>query len=60
MLEGNKIHHCNNFRTSDSARGSLGGINIKVNHCGIMDCHYMILHSLDFVEREIEKIKIFK
>ncbi|KAF7241370.1 Testicular spindle-associated protein SHCBP1L [Varanus komodoensis] len=29
-LEGNKIHHCNNFRTSDSSRGNLGGINIKV------------------------------
>ncbi|KAG8132819.1 hypothetical protein E2320_010638 [Naja naja] len=29
-LEDNKIHHCNNFRTSDSSRGSLGGINIKV------------------------------
>ncbi|XP_061486562.1 testicular spindle-associated protein SHCBP1L isoform X2 [Rhineura floridana] len=29
-LEGNKIHHCNNFRTSDSSRGSFGGINIKV------------------------------
>ncbi|XP_062836786.1 testicular spindle-associated protein SHCBP1L isoform X2 [Anolis carolinensis] len=30
ILEGNKIHHCNNFRTIDSSRGSLGGINIKV------------------------------
>ncbi|KAH0618287.1 hypothetical protein JD844_017340 [Phrynosoma platyrhinos] len=30
ILEGNKIHHCSNFRTSDSSRGSLGGINIKV------------------------------
>nr|XP_060630468.1 testicular spindle-associated protein SHCBP1L [Anolis sagrei ordinatus] len=30
ILEGNKIHHCNNFRTIDSSRSSLGGINIKV------------------------------
>ncbi|XP_060630468.2 testicular spindle-associated protein SHCBP1L [Anolis sagrei] len=30
VLEGNKIHHCNNLRTIDSSRGSLGGINIKV------------------------------
>uniref|UniRef100_A0A8C5SM29 Testicular spindle-associated protein SHCBP1L n=1 Tax=Laticauda laticaudata TaxID=8630 RepID=A0A8C5SM29_LATLA len=30
ILEDNKIHHCNNFRTGDSSRGSLGGINIKV------------------------------
>ncbi|KAM3840882.1 testicular spindle-associated protein SHCBP1L [Vipera latastei] len=29
-LEDSKIHHCNNFRTSDSLRGSLGGINIKI------------------------------
>ncbi|XP_028588061.2 testicular spindle-associated protein SHCBP1L isoform X2 [Podarcis muralis] len=29
-LEGNKIHHCNNFRTCDSSHGSFGGINIKV------------------------------
>nr|XP_020645418.1 testicular spindle-associated protein SHCBP1L [Pogona vitticeps] len=29
-LEGNKIHHCSNFRTSDTSQGSLGGINIKV------------------------------
>ncbi|XP_063154509.1 testicular spindle-associated protein SHCBP1L [Candoia aspera] len=29
-LEGSKIHHCNNFRTSNSSRGNLGGINIKV------------------------------
>ncbi|KAL7984790.1 hypothetical protein Chor_003360 [Crotalus horridus] len=29
-LENSKIHHCNNFRTSDSLQGSLGGINIKV------------------------------
>ncbi|XP_054836314.1 testicular spindle-associated protein SHCBP1L [Eublepharis macularius] len=29
-LEGNKIHHCSTFRTSDSSRGSFGGINIKV------------------------------
>uniref|UniRef100_A0A8D0G8X4 Testicular spindle-associated protein SHCBP1L n=1 Tax=Sphenodon punctatus TaxID=8508 RepID=A0A8D0G8X4_SPHPU len=30
VLEGNKIHHCSNFRTSDSSQGTLGGINIKV------------------------------
>ncbi|XP_077188726.1 testicular spindle-associated protein SHCBP1L [Paroedura picta] len=29
-LEGNKIHHCSNFTTSDGSRGSFGGINIKV------------------------------
>nr|XP_056700691.1 testicular spindle-associated protein SHCBP1L [Euleptes europaea] len=29
-LEGNKIHHCSNFRTSDGSRSSFGGINIKV------------------------------
>ncbi|XP_048338490.1 testicular spindle-associated protein SHCBP1L [Sphaerodactylus townsendi] len=29
-LEGNKIHQCSNFRTSDGSRGSFGGINIKV------------------------------
>ncbi|XP_065410549.1 testicular spindle-associated protein SHCBP1L isoform X3 [Chrysemys picta bellii] len=30
ILEGNKIHHCNNFKTSESSQGALGGINIKV------------------------------
>ncbi|XP_015279330.1 PREDICTED: SHC SH2 domain-binding protein 1-like protein [Gekko japonicus] len=29
-LEGNKIHHCSNFRTSNGSRGSFGGINVKV------------------------------
>ncbi|XP_042320285.1 testicular spindle-associated protein SHCBP1L-like [Sceloporus undulatus] len=30
ILEGNNIHHCNNFRTCDPSGGNLGGINIKV------------------------------
>ncbi|XP_042317499.1 testicular spindle-associated protein SHCBP1L-like [Sceloporus undulatus] len=30
ILEGNNIHHCNNFRTCDPSSGKLGGINIKV------------------------------
>ncbi|KAL8178109.1 UNVERIFIED_CONTAM: hypothetical protein K2H54_029935 [Gekko kuhli] len=29
-LEGNKIHHCSNFRSSNGSRGSFGGINVKV------------------------------
>ncbi|NWX85124.1 SHP1L protein, partial [Nothoprocta ornata] len=30
LLEGNKIHHCNNTRASETSPRSLGGINIKV------------------------------
>ncbi|XP_059136247.1 testicular spindle-associated protein SHCBP1L isoform X2 [Peromyscus eremicus] len=30
ILEGNEIHHCNNLRTSDSSRSTLGGVNMKV------------------------------
>ncbi|XP_004862892.2 testicular spindle-associated protein SHCBP1L isoform X1 [Heterocephalus glaber] len=29
ILERNEIHHCNNLRTSDSSKSSLGGVNIK-------------------------------
>ncbi|XP_060088401.1 testicular spindle-associated protein SHCBP1L [Heteronotia binoei] len=29
-LEGNKIHHCSNFRTTNGSRISFGGINVKV------------------------------
>ncbi|XP_019357297.1 PREDICTED: testicular spindle-associated protein SHCBP1L [Gavialis gangeticus] len=29
-LEGNKIHHCSNFNSSETSQGTLGGINIKV------------------------------
>lgn len=30
ILEGNEIHHCNNLRTSDSSKSTLGGVNMKV------------------------------
>ncbi|EHB04064.1 hypothetical protein GW7_02158 [Heterocephalus glaber] len=29
ILERNEIHHCNNLRTSDSSKSTLGGVNIK-------------------------------
>ncbi|XP_059529459.1 testicular spindle-associated protein SHCBP1L isoform X2 [Myotis daubentonii] len=29
-LERNEIHHCNNFRTNDSSKSILGGVNMKV------------------------------
>ncbi|XP_063096330.1 testicular spindle-associated protein SHCBP1L isoform X2 [Cavia porcellus] len=29
ILERNEIHHCNNFRTSDNSKSTLGGVNIK-------------------------------
>ncbi|XP_001516000.3 testicular spindle-associated protein SHCBP1L [Ornithorhynchus anatinus] len=30
LLERNEIHHCNNLRTCDISKSTLGGINIKV------------------------------
>uniref|UniRef100_A0A2K6GAN9 Testicular spindle-associated protein SHCBP1L n=1 Tax=Propithecus coquereli TaxID=379532 RepID=A0A2K6GAN9_PROCO len=30
ILERNEIHHCNNLRTSDSSKSTLGGVNMKV------------------------------
>lgn len=30
ILEGNEIHHCNNLRTSDSSKSTLGAVNMKV------------------------------
>ncbi|XP_028007946.2 testicular spindle-associated protein SHCBP1L [Eptesicus fuscus] len=30
ILERNEIHHCNNFRTNDSSKSILGGVNMKV------------------------------
>nr|XP_054103640.1 testicular spindle-associated protein SHCBP1L isoform X4 [Callithrix jacchus] len=29
ILERNEIHHCNNLRTSDSSKSTLGGVNMK-------------------------------
>lgn len=30
VLERNEIHHCNNLRTSDNSKSTLGGVNMKV------------------------------
>nr|XP_019593120.1 PREDICTED: testicular spindle-associated protein SHCBP1L isoform X2 [Rhinolophus sinicus] len=30
ILERNEIHHCNNLRTGDSSKSTLGGVNMKV------------------------------
>ncbi|XP_075472686.1 testicular spindle-associated protein SHCBP1L [Ascaphus truei] len=30
ILEGNEIHHCNSFKTSDSLKSTQGGINLKI------------------------------
>ncbi|XP_061041623.1 testicular spindle-associated protein SHCBP1L [Eubalaena glacialis] len=30
ILERNEIHHCNNLRTNDSSKSTLGGVNMKV------------------------------
>uniref|UniRef100_A0A8C2SKL3 Testicular spindle-associated protein SHCBP1L n=1 Tax=Capra hircus TaxID=9925 RepID=A0A8C2SKL3_CAPHI len=30
ILERNEIHHCNNLRTCDSSKSTLGGVNMKV------------------------------
>ncbi|XP_069089449.1 testicular spindle-associated protein SHCBP1L [Pleurodeles waltl] len=30
ILEGNEIHHCNNFKMGDILKRTLGGINVKV------------------------------
>ncbi|XP_062961997.1 testicular spindle-associated protein SHCBP1L-like [Cynocephalus volans] len=30
ILERNEIHHCNNLKTSDSSKSTLGGVNMKV------------------------------
>ncbi|XP_069491113.1 testicular spindle-associated protein SHCBP1L [Ambystoma mexicanum] len=30
VLEGNEIHHCNNFKMGDILKSTLGGINLKV------------------------------
>ncbi|XP_001375319.1 testicular spindle-associated protein SHCBP1L [Monodelphis domestica] len=30
ILERNEIHHCNNLRTSDNSKSTLGGVNMKV------------------------------
>ncbi|XP_055964129.1 testicular spindle-associated protein SHCBP1L [Sorex fumeus] len=30
VLERNEIHHCNNLRTTDSSKSTVGGVNMKV------------------------------